>query len=66
MENHGEKEDDSMQAPPAPPTEERVALGTKVRASTRKRLRRYAVDAEVEIRDVVDQAIDQYLRERGY
>lgn len=56
----------AMQAAPAPPQEDLVALGTKVRASTRKRLRRFSVDQEVEMQDVVDQAIDAYLRERGY
>lgn len=43
-----------------------VPLGTKVRESTRKRLRRYAVEAEIEMQDVVDQALDQYLRDRGH
>lgn len=66
MGDHEEQEAEQMQAAPAAPPDERVALGTKVRASTRKRLRRYAVEAEVEIRDVVDEAIDRYLQERGY
>ncbi len=46
--------------------EERVALGTQVLESTRRRLRRYAVDHEVDMRDVVNAALDQYLRERDY
>jgi predicted transcriptional regulator len=54
--------------PTAPPAtaEDLVALGAKVRASTRKRLRRFAVDQEVEMREVVDQALDAYLRDRNY
>lgn len=43
-----------------------VPLGTKVRESTRKRLRRYAVEADVEMQQVVDMALDQYLRDRGH
>jgi len=60
-----EKGDQPMQAAPAPP-EELVTLGTRVRASTRKRLRRFSVDQEVEMQDVIDQALDAYLRDRNY
>jgi hypothetical protein len=64
----GDQEDEEkpMQSALAAPQEDLVALGTKVRASTRKRLRRFSVDEEVEMQDVIDQAIDAYLRDRGY
>jgi len=59
------KEETPMQSV-AESTEPLVPLGTKVRESTRKRLRRYAVEAEIEMQDVVDAALDQYLRDRGH
>jgi hypothetical protein len=55
-----------MHAAPAPPQEELVGLGTKIRGSTRKRLRRYSVEEEAEIQDIVEDAISTYLEARGY
>lgn len=56
-----------MHAAPAPPQEESlVGLGTKIRGTTRKRLRRYSVEAEAEIQDIVEDAISTYLESRGY
>ncbi|GII05745.1 hypothetical protein Pta02_77530 [Planobispora takensis] len=57
----------NVQAAPAPPQEDTlVGLGTKIRATTRKRLRRYSVDAEIEIQEIVEDAISTYLESRGY
>ncbi|MBB4920943.1 hypothetical protein [Streptosporangium saharense] len=63
-----EKKEDPVRAaaPPEEDTDTLVGLGTKIKGSTRKRLRRYSVEAEAEIQDIVEQAISTYLEARGY
>ncbi|WP_067828325.1 hypothetical protein [Actinomadura kijaniata] len=65
MADQPDKEENKVQAAPEKP-EVLVPLGTKVRESTRKRLRIYAVQEEIEMQEVVDHALDAFLRERGY
>lgn len=66
--SEGKKEGTAgMHAAPAPPHDDTlVGLGTKIRGTTRKRLRRYSVEAEVEIQEIVEDAISTYLESRGY
>lgn len=45
--------------------EERVNFGGRVRASVRLRARVYAASHEMELQDVLDQALDEWLRKRG-
>lgn len=47
-----------------PKSEPRVNLGARVRASTRRRARMYAAEFEVEMQDVLDAALDEYLSAR--
>lgn len=50
----------------APPVDEpRVNFGGRVRESVRKRARVYAVQNDVELQDLLDEAVDEYLRSRG-
>lgn len=48
-----------------PADEPRVNFGARIRASVRKRARLYAVEHDIDLQDVIDQAIDEYLRKRG-
>lgn len=48
----------------APPTEPRVNFGGRVRESVRKRARIYAVQNDVELQDLLDAALDEYLSRR--
>lgn len=49
----------------APPTPDlRVNFGGRVRESVRKRARIYAVENDVELQDLLDAALDEYLRNR--
>jgi predicted HicB family RNase H-like nuclease len=43
----------------------RVNFGARIRASVRKRARLYAVENDIDLQTVIDQAIDEYLRSRG-
>lgn len=53
-------------APAAPPRDEtRVNFGGRVRESTRKRARLYAVQNDVELQDLLDAALTEYLDRRG-
>lgn len=54
-------------ATPAPPhtDEPRVNFGGRVRESVRKRARIYAVQNDVELQDLLEEALDEYLRSRG-
>jgi hypothetical protein len=52
-------------AAPPPVDEPRVNFGGRVRESVRKRARVYAVQNDVELQDLLDQAVDEYLRARG-
>jgi hypothetical protein len=50
----------------APPTPDlRVNFGGRVRESVRKRARIYAVENDVELQDLLDAALDEYLRNRN-
>jgi hypothetical protein len=49
-------------APPA--VEPRVNFGGRVRESVRKRARIYAVQNDVELQDLLDEALDEYLSRR--
>ena len=48
-----------------PADEARVNFGARIRESVRKRARLYAVEHDLELQDLIDQAIDEYLRQRG-
>ena len=48
----------------APSTESRVNFGGRVRESVRKRARIYAVQNDVELQDLLDAALDEYLTRR--
>lgn len=48
-----------------PADEPRVNFGARIRESVRKRARIYAAEHDVELRDVIDEAIDEYLHKRG-
>ena len=48
-----------------PETEKRVNFGGRVRESVRKRARLYAVQHEIDLQDLLDAALDEYLRKRG-
>ncbi|WP_192580234.1 hypothetical protein [Micromonospora sp. ALFpr18c] len=50
---------------PPPVDEPRVNFGARVRESVRKRARVYAVQNDVELQDLLDEAVDEYLRARG-
>lgn len=69
------REDKDMHAAVAPPADDLdvaanrgdwVKMGTQVRETTRRRLRRLAGDQDLEQRDVIDAALHAYLKERGY
>ncbi|MET7621803.1 ribbon-helix-helix domain-containing protein [Streptomyces sp. NPDC005408] len=45
--------------------EERVLISGRVRASVRKRLRMYAAANDENLQDLLDRAIDEYLKKRG-
>jgi hypothetical protein len=50
----------------APPTvDARVNFGGRVRESVRKRARIYAVQNDVELQDLLDAALDEYLTRRN-
>lgn len=52
-------------APAAPVNDARVNFGGRVRESVRKRARIYAVQNDVELQNLLDQALDDYLSARG-
>ncbi|MFE9334880.1 hypothetical protein [Streptomyces sp. NPDC006925] len=48
-----------------PESEERVNFSARVRASTRKRAKLYAAGHDVNLQDLVDAALDEYLSKRN-
>jgi hypothetical protein len=40
-------------------------FGTHLRPDTRRRLKRYAAETETKLQEVVDAALDEYLKARG-
>lgn len=63
----GNEQDRGPSMPTAPPRtdEPRVNFGGRIRESVRKRARVYAVQHDVELQDLLDEAIEEYLRNRG-
>lgn len=55
-----QEETSSHEAP-----EERVLISGRVRASVRRRLRLYAAANDENLQDLLDAALDEYLRRRG-
>lgn len=59
------------QPEPTPPSagaeteEQRVNFGARVRQSVRRRARVWAVQNDRELQDLLDEALDEYLRARG-
>ncbi len=49
----------------APEADPLVNFGARIRKSVRQRARLYAVQNEVELQDLLDKALDEYLRNRG-
>ncbi|MGA5824086.1 hypothetical protein ACPC54_40350 [Kitasatospora sp. NPDC094028] len=45
--------------------ESRVNFGGRVKESTRKRARMFAAANDVDLQDLLDFALDEYLRRRG-
>lgn len=57
----------SVSAPRARPVidDPRVNFGARVRESVRRRARVWAVQNDLELQDLLDAALDEYLRNRG-
>lgn len=56
-----------MPTAPTPPVEtERANLNARVRGSTRRRVRMYAAARDMDMQDVIDAAVVEYLEARGY
>ncbi|MFF1399405.1 hypothetical protein ACFVZD_37105 [Streptomyces sp. NPDC058287] len=51
--------------PPTPESEERANFSARVRVSVRKRAKLYAAGHDVSLQDLVDAALDEYLRKRN-
>jgi predicted HicB family RNase H-like nuclease len=49
----------------APEAEERTNFSARVRVSVRKRAKLYAAGHDVSLQDLVDAALDEYLRKRN-
>jgi predicted HicB family RNase H-like nuclease len=48
-----------------PQAEERVNFSARVRVSVRRRAKLYAAGHDINLQDLVDQALDDYLRRHG-
>jgi predicted HicB family RNase H-like nuclease len=51
--------------PEQPEAEDRVNFSARVRASVRRRAKVYAATHDVNLQDLMDQALDEYLSKRG-
>lgn len=45
--------------------EDRVLISGRVRASVRRRMRRYVAETDIALQDLLDAALDEYLRNHG-
>lgn len=45
-------------------TEDRVLISGRVRASVRRRMKRYAAEHDVNLQDLLDEALDEFLTKR--
>jgi len=52
------------QAEPDPKAEDKVLISGRVRASVRKRMKVYAAEHDVNLQDLLDKALDEYLTKR--
>jgi hypothetical protein len=46
--------------------EERVLISGRVQASVRRRMRRYVAEKDVNLQDLLNDALDEYLRKQGF
>ena len=60
----GEPQDEAA-GTEGPEAEERVNFSARVRASVRRRAKLYAAGHDVSLQDLVDEALDEYLRRHG-
>ncbi|MER6138306.1 hypothetical protein [Streptomyces sp. NPDC001815] len=60
----GEPQDEAMGNEGAE-AEERVNFSARVRVSVRRRAKLYAAGHDINLQDLVDQALDDYLRRHG-
>lgn len=44
----------------------RTAITVRIRASVRKRLRHAAIEEDTDQQDIVDQALEEWLRQHGH
>lgn len=49
----------------APETEDRVLISGRVRASVRRRMKLYAAGHDVSLQDLLDEALDEFLKARN-
>lgn len=49
----------------APEAEERVLISGRVRASVRRRMKLYAAGHDVNLQDLLDEAVDEFLTKRN-
>lgn len=59
----GEVPDEQEQSAPA--AEDRVLISGRVRASVRRRMKLYAAAHDVNLQDLLDEALDEFLRNRN-
>ncbi|MFJ2561339.1 MULTISPECIES: ribbon-helix-helix domain-containing protein [unclassified Streptomyces] len=52
------------QAETDPKTKDKVLISGRVRASVRKRMKVYAAEHDVNLQDLLDEALDEYLKKR--
>jgi hypothetical protein len=50
---------------PEPEAEERVLISGRVRASVRRRMKIYAATTDANLQDLLDAALDEFLRKRN-
>lgn len=60
--NRGDKESGEVYATAPQVEETRVNFSTRIKSSTRRRVRVYAAAHDLDLQDVVDQALEEYLR----
>ncbi|MGW6412177.1 ribbon-helix-helix domain-containing protein [Streptomyces vinaceus] len=53
------------QAKSAPTDDGKVLISGRVRASVRKRMKLYAAEHDVNLQDLLDEALDEYLSKRN-
>ena len=52
--------------PPHDATEDRVLISGRVQASVRRRMRRYVAETDVNLQDLLNDALDEYLNTRKF